>query len=162
MKIRPRNRLLRTALLALEGAAIAAVAQSALAAALPSEGGLLVLPNVKLEVAAQPADTKSTSASSSAQRAYKDHESAPLRAAAPEEMMSEAQTARQANSAAFARFSSPSAGRKSAQLDESFMSYAVVRRGEDGKTEMQCVTGEAQALGALKGAPVAKEARHAH
>lgn len=161
---RPRIRLLHTALLMMEGLVIATIGQSAMAATpvLPSEGGLLVLPNVKVEVAAQPADTRSKSMSASGMKAYKDHESAPLRGAAPEELMEEAQTARTAGTPSFARFSSSGSGRKSAQLDESFMSYAVVRKGENGKIDMQCVTGEAQAQAALKGVAVSKEARHAH
>ena len=45
---------------------------------------------------------------------------------------------------------------------DSFMSYSVVRKGDQGKLDMLCVTGEGEAHKALKGAPVAKEGRHAH
>jgi hypothetical protein len=41
------------------------------------------------------------------------------------------------------------------------MSYAVVRKGVDGRLESMCVTGETRAEQALKGALSAKEHDHA-
>ena len=163
MKSKPRvpaARLLRLAVLQ----ALVAAAPAAMAAApeLRSEGGLLVLPNVKVEMAQQPVDSKPMLARQSGMKAYKDHETGQLRKVTPEEMQEEAMTTPLDNNAAAARVTSSDTGRKSALLDESFMSYAVVRKGDDGKLDMQCVTGEAQAKIALKGKVVAKEHRHAH
>jgi hypothetical protein len=143
--------------------AIAAGTQAALAAPpeLPSQGGLLMLPNVKVEMAAQTVDGKSGSSRELGMKAYKDRETGALRKQSPEEMIEEAAASPRANNAAGARVTVSSTGRKSAALDESFMSYAVVRKADDGSIDMQCVTGESQARAALKGTVVVKEHRHA-
>jgi hypothetical protein len=143
--------------------AIAAGAQAALAAPpeLPSRGGLLVLPNVNVEMATQPVDGKAGSSRELGMRAYKDRETGALRKQSPEDMIEEAAAEPRTNNPAGARVTVSSTGRKSAVLDESFMSYAVVRKAEDGSIDMQCVTGESQAQAALKGEVVAKEHRHA-
>jgi hypothetical protein len=144
------------------GAAVAG-AQAALAGPpeLRSEGGQLVLPNVRVEQSAQPVDGRGTGRDVG-MKAYKDAETGKLRKATQEELQIEAQAAPPSNNAAGARVTTAPNGRKSALLDESFMSYAVVRKGEQGKLDMLCVTGEGEAQRALKGAPVAKEDRHAH
>lgn len=151
--------------LAIAGAmlAIAAGTQAALAAPpeLTSQGGLLVLPNVRVEMATQPVDAKVGSSRELGMRAYKDRETGALRKQTPEEMIQEAAAEPRTNNAAGARVTVSSTGRKSAVLDESFMSYAVVRKADDGSIDMQCVTGESQAQAALKGKVVAKEHRHA-
>jgi hypothetical protein len=138
-------------------------AQAALAAPpeLRSEGGLLVLPNVRVEQSAQPVDGRA-SGRDVGMKAYKDAETGKLRKATQEELQIEAQATLPANNAAAAQVTVAPDGRKSALLDESFMSYAVVRKGDQGKLDMVCVTGEGEAQRALKGAPVAKESRHAH
>ena len=141
--------------------AAAACAQATLAAPpdLGSEGGLLVLPNVRVEKSTQPVDGRA-SPREAGMKAYKDKDTGQLRKATSEELQEEAQTTPPANNAAAASVTVSPDGRKSAALDESFMSYAVVRKGADGKLDSVCVTGEAQAQRALKGAPVAKEDRH--
>jgi hypothetical protein len=126
---------------------------------LRSEGGLLVLPNVRVERSSQPVDGRG-SAREVGMKAYKDPDTGKLRKATQEELQIEAQTTPPSNNAAAATITTSANGRKSALLDESFMSYAVVRKGEDGKLDMVCVTGEGDAQKALK-APVAKEDRHA-
>jgi hypothetical protein len=126
---------------------------------LRSEGGLLVLPNVRVEQSSQPVDGRG-SAREVGMKAYKDPDTGNLRKATQEELQIEAQAAPRANNAAGATVTTSANGRKSASLDESFMSYAVVRKGEDGKLDMVCVTGEGDAQKALK-APAAKEDRHA-
>lgn len=143
--------------------AFAAGAQAALAAPpeLQSAGGLLVLPNVKIDKSPQPVDGGPASSRDAGMKAYKDHETGALRKQTPEEMIEEAAAAPLANNAAAARVSVSSTGRKSAVLDDSFMSYAIVRKGDDAKLEMQCVTGDTHAHAALKAvAPAAKEHRH--
>jgi hypothetical protein len=144
------------------GAAVAG-AQAALAAPpeLRSEGGQLVLPNVRVEQSAQPVDGRGTTGEAG-MKAYKDPDTGKLRKPTQEELQIEAQTTPPSNNAAGARVTTAPNGRKSAQLDESFMSYAVVRKDKRGKLDMLCVTGESAAHKALKGAPVAKEDRHAH
>jgi hypothetical protein len=157
-----RTALSRAARMALMGAAAACV-QASLAAPpeLRSEGGLLVLPNVRVEKSGQPVDGRAVSREAG-MKAYKDRETGQLRKATNEELLDEALSTPPANNAAGATVTVSAGGRKSAILDESFMSYAVVRKGTDGKLDSVCVTGEAQADRALKGAPVAKEDRHAH
>jgi hypothetical protein len=137
-------------------------AQAALAGPpeLRSEGGLLVLPNVRVVQSAQPVDGRGTGRDVG-MKAYRDPDTGKLRNATPEELQIEAQTATPSNNAAGARITTAVNGRKSAQLDESFMSYAVVRRGEQGELDMLCVTGEGEARKALKSAPAAKENRDA-
>jgi hypothetical protein len=144
------------------GATIAG-AQAALAGPpeLRSEGGQLVLPNVRVEQAAQPADGRG-SARDVGLKAHRDPETGKLRKATQEELQIEAQAAPPSNNAAGAKVTVAPNGRKSAVLDDSFMSYSVVRKGEQGKLDMLCVTGEGEAHKALKGASVAKEGRHAH
>jgi hypothetical protein len=51
-------------------------------------------------------------------------------------------------------------GAKAARLDESFMSYSLVRKDESGNLTEQCVTGESAADHALHTADVAGEVRH--
>lgn len=144
--------------------AAAAGAQVALAAppVLESKGGLLVLPNVRVERSSQPVDGTASAMGigSAGVRAYKDHETGQLRKATPEELVEEAKVAAPANNAAATRVTSYANGRKSGLLDESFMSYSVVRRGEGGKFDTECVTGETAAQHALHGK--SKEHRHAH
>jgi hypothetical protein len=53
-------------------------------------------------------------------------------------------------------------GRKSAALDESFMSYSVVRRSADGTLDTQCVSGETAAQHALHAHPRANAKEHGH
>jgi hypothetical protein len=148
----------RAVRVALHGVAWAACAQAVCAAppALPSKDGLLVLPNVRVETASQPVEGRGTVAQSG-MKAYKDHETGQLRKATPEEQQEEAATAAPANNAAGAQVFTWSGGRKSAALDESFMSYAVVRKGADGKLEQVCVTGESAAQHALHAKPAKKE-----
>lgn len=163
MKLKPRDkagRVLRLA--ALHTLIVVAPMASAAAPELRSEGGLLVLPNVKVEMAQQPVDGKPMLGRQNAMKAYKEQDTGKLRKITPEEQQDEAQSTPLDNNAAAATVTTAAGGRKSALLDESFMSYAVVRRGEDGKLDTQCVTGEAQAKTALKGKVVAKERRHAH
>ena len=148
-------------LVLLGAAAACAQAASADPAALRSEGGLLVLPNVRVEKSSQPVDGRA-GARDAGMKAYKDHETGQLRKANPEELQDEAQAAPAANNAAGAQVTVSPEGRKSAALDESFMSYAVVRKGDSGKLDTFCVTGEAQAARVLKGAAMPKEDRHAH
>jgi hypothetical protein len=152
----------RAARLMMLGAAMAG-AQAALAGPpeLRSEGGQLVLPNVRVEQSAQPVDGRGT-AREVGMRAYKDPDTGKLRKPTQEELQIEAQAAPPSNRAAGARVTTSRNGGKSAQLDESFMSYAVVRKDKHGKVDTLCVTGEDAAENALKGAPVAKEDRHAH
>lgn len=163
MKSKPRQtagRMLRlTALHTLIAAAPMAIAA---APELPSVGGLLVLPNVKIELAQQPVDGKPMLGRENGQKAYREHDTGKLRKITPEEQQEEANSIPLDNNAAAARVTISASGRKSALLDESFMSYAVVRKGDDGKLDTQCVTGEAQANKALKGKAIAKEQRHAH
>jgi len=127
---------------------------------LPSEGGLLVLPNVRVENASQPIAGQGTRGQAG-MKAYKDQETGKLRKATPEELQEEAQSTPRANDPAGASVVVTPGGRKSATLDESFMSYAVVRKGTDGKLDTMCVTGESQAQQALKGALTPKEHGHA-
>ncbi|HEU5293941.1 MAG TPA: hypothetical protein VFU71_04050 [Burkholderiaceae bacterium] len=127
---------------------------------LPSEGGLLVLPNVRVENSSQPIAGQRTRGQAGL-KAYKDHETGKLRKATPEEQQEEAQSAPRANNPAGATIVVSPGGRKSATLDESFMSYSVVRKGADGKLDTMCVTGEAQARKALSGVLPAKEHGHA-
>ncbi len=143
--------------------AVSAAAQAAVAAPpdLPSAGGLLVLANVRVEKAARPVDSASRGAREAGMKAYKDQETGALRKQTAEEMIDEAAVAAPANNAAAARVTLSADGRKSAALDESFMSYSIVRKGADGHLDAQCVTGEKQALLALKGKPVAKGHNHA-
>ena len=143
--------------------AAAAAAQAALAAppVLESKNGLLVLPNVKLETAAKPVDGQQAPVrGGAAAKAYKDHETGQLRKATPEEQQAEA-AAPASNDASGARVVQRDGARKSAILDDSFLSHSVVRRGADGALEMDCVTGETAAQHALHAKPVAKEQRHA-
>jgi hypothetical protein len=137
-------------------------AQAALAGPpeLRSEGGLLVLPNVRVEQSAQPVEGRGTGREAG-MKAYKDQETGKLRKATQEELQIEAQTAPRSNNPAGAKVTVAPNGRKSGLLDDSFMSYSVVRKGEHGKLETMCVTGETEAHKALQGAPVAKEDRHA-
>lgn len=153
--------------LALAGAALLTLVsgvQTAHAAApeLTSVGGLLVLPNVRVETSARPLAATPASSRDAGMKAYKDHETGALRKQNPEEAIEENTTPVGANDAAGASVTIGANGRKSAVLDESFMSYSVARKGRDGRLDVQCVTGEAQATVALKGRPVAKEQRHAH
>jgi hypothetical protein len=143
------------------GAAVAG-AQAALASPpeLRSEEGQLVLPNVRVEQSARPVDGQGTGREVG-MKAYKDPDTGKLRKATREELQIEAQTAPPSNNAAGATVKTAPNGRKSARLDESFMSYAVVRKGAQGKLDMLCVTGESEAHKALTSSPVAKEHRHA-
>lgn len=161
LKLRKRaGRMLRLA--ALHTLIVAAPMAIAAAPELRSEGGLLVLPNVKVEMAQQPVDGKPMLGRESGQKAYREQDTGKLRKITPEEQQEEAKSTPLDNNAAAARVTTSASGRKSALLDESFMSYAVVRKGDDGKLDTQCVTGEAQAKTALKGKVIAKEHRHAH
>ena len=127
---------------------------------LSSEGGLLLLPNVRVEASSQPIAGQGTRGQAG-MKAYKDHETGKLRKATPEEQQEEAQSAPRANDPAGASVVVSPGGRKSATLDESFMSYTVVRKGAGGRLDTMCVTGETQAQQALKGALSAKEHGHA-
>jgi hypothetical protein len=165
MKARKNAVLPRAVRLALMQGAFVAGAQAALAASpqLPSEGGLLVLPNVKVENAAKPVDgTVSKAAATSGMKAYRDAETGKLRRPTPDDLLAEAAAAPAPAAAPSARITTSANGRRSAQLDESFMSYAVVNRNASGKLDMQCVTGEEQAQKALAGDVAGKEQGHAH
>lgn len=155
----PARRVGRLVLLGI----VVAAAQAATAAPpqLPAQDGLLVLPGVRVETAPRPVVSQPMRGAAGV-RAYKDRETGQLRKATPEEQQEEALAPAAANDATGARVSVMAGGRKSAQLDESFMSYSVVRRTADGRLEAQCVTGESAAQHALHAGPNAKEARHAH
>jgi len=155
----------RAVRLALMQGVFVAGAQAAFAASpqLPSEGGLLVLPNVKVENAAVPVDGKaSNAAATSGMKAYRDAETGKLRRPTADDLLAEAAAAPARVAAPSVRITTSANGRRSAQLDESFMSYAVVNRDASGKLDMQCVTGEEQAQKALAGAITRKEQGHAH
>jgi hypothetical protein len=157
--------LSRAARLALMQGVLIAGAQIAFAAPpqLPSEGGLLVLPNVKVENAAKPIDgPQGKTAATSGMKAYRDAETGKLRRPTADDLLAEAAAAPARVAAPSARITTSANGRRSAQLDESFMSYAVVNRDASGKLDMQCVTGEEQAQKALAGAVARKEQSHAH
>ncbi|HEY9066248.1 MAG TPA: hypothetical protein VIO33_14785 [Burkholderiaceae bacterium] len=155
-------------LVVLHVAMAVAGAQVALAAPpqLPSEGGLLVLPNVRVENAAKPVDAlsgkTSSAAGTSGMKAYRDPETGKLRRPTADDLLDEASAA-QPSAAPSVRVTTSADGRRSAQSDESFMSYAVVTRDAGGRLDMQCVTGEQQARKALtRNAGKAKERDHAH
>ncbi len=156
----------RAARLALMQGVLVAGAQAAFAAApqLPSEDGLLILPNVRVERSAQPVDTaRPVSTSNAGMRAFRDPETGKLRKPTAEDLLADAQvTPALNNNAAAARFTARGNARATALLDESFMSYAVVGRGADGALDMQCVVGEERARKALATGTNGKERRHAH
>ncbi|HKW85349.1 MAG TPA: hypothetical protein VJN68_16495 [Burkholderiaceae bacterium] len=155
----------RAVRLALMQGAFVAGAHAAFAAPpqLPSEGGLLVLPNVKVENAAKPIDgMASKTAATSGMKAYRDAETGKLRRPTADDLLAEAAATPAPAAAPSARITTGANGRRSAQLDESFMSYAVVSRNASGKLDLQCVTGEEQVRKALAGAIDRKEHAHAH
>lgn len=127
---------------------------------LRAEDGLLVLPNVRVENAAAPVEGRGTVASAGV-RAYKDRDTGRLRKATPEEQQAEAEAPAAANNPAGVTVRTMANGRKTAALDESFMSYSVVRRAADGSLDTQCVTGETAAQHALHARAHAKEHGHA-
>jgi hypothetical protein len=165
MKAEKNVALSRAARLVLMQGVLVAGAQVAFAAPpqLPSEGGLLVLPNVKVENAAKPIDgTAGKTAVTSGMKAYRDADTGKLRRPTADDLLAEAAATPAPAAAPSARITTSADGRRSAQLDESFMSYAVVSRNTSGKLDMQCVTGEEQARKALAGAVTRKEHGHAH
>lgn len=162
MKPMDRAPVAGTARFVLLAAAVAAVqAAGAAPPQLRSENGLLMLPNVRVENAAAPVEGQGTR-SSAGVRAYKDRETGQLRKATPEEQQAEAEAPVVANNPAGARISVMANGRKSAALDESFMSYSVARRSADGTLDTQCVTGETAAQHALHAHPRANAKEHGH
>lgn len=162
MKPMDRAPVSGTARFVLLAAALAAV-QTAGAAPpqLRSDNGLLLLPNVRVENAAAPVEGRGTR-SSAGVRAYKDRETGQLRKATPEEQQAEAQAPAPSNDPAGVRISVMPNGRKSAALDETFMSYSVVRRAADGTLDAQCVSGESAAQHALHAHPRANAKEHGH
>lgn len=142
-------------------AVVAAHAATAAPPQLPSEGGLLMLPNVRVENATRPVEGQGTRASAGV-RAYKDRETGQLRKATPEEQQAEAEAPAPANDPAGARVSVMANGRKSAALDETFMSYSVVRRNADGSLDTRCVTGETAAQHAMHARTPATAKEHGH
>jgi hypothetical protein len=95
-------------------------------------------------------------------KAYRDADTGKLRRPTADDLLAEAAATPALAAAPSARITTSADGRRSAQLDESFMSYAVVSRNTSGKLDMQCVTGEEQARKALAGAVTRKEHGHAH
>jgi hypothetical protein len=94
-------------------------------------------------------------------KAYRDPDTGKLRRPTADDLLAEAAAA-PAPTVPNVRVTTTADGRRSAQLDESFMSYSVVRRDASGKLDEQCVTGEQQALKALAGRFDKKEHDHAH
>lgn len=135
------------------GALLLAAAQVAVAAppALPHDGGLLRLHNVRIETAgpsqAVAPARQGPAAGQAGLRAFIDPESGELRAQTPEEMM-EAAAVKHApmSSEAKSVFLTPSGG-IAAALDESHLSHAIVTRDAAGKVSMQCVTGDTRSAG---------------
>jgi hypothetical protein len=131
---------------------------------LASEGGLLVLPNVKVEKSAVPVDTAADKrVGASGMKAYRDADTGQLRRPTADDLAAElaAAAAAPAPAAPSVRITTSANGRRSAQLDESFLSFMVVKRDANGKLDEQCVTGEQQALKALDGQAKHKEHDHA-
>jgi hypothetical protein len=166
MRIGRKTALVRCARLAVLGA-VTGAAGVALAAPpqLVSEGGLLVLPNVKVEKSAVPIETApAKQAGSVGMKAYRDSETGQLRRPTADDLAAElaAAAATPAPAAPSVRITTSANGRRSAQLDESFLSFMVVKRDANGKLAEQCVNGEQQALKALNGNVDTEEHDHAH
>lgn len=158
--------LLRRARCAALGA-LAGAAGLAMAAPpqLKSEGGLLVLPNTKVEMAAAPVDgAAGKPVGSAGMRAYRDGETGKLRRPTADDLAAERAEAAAAPTPAEpnVRIATHANGRRSAELDDSFLSYALVKRDAKGKLVEQCVTGDEQARKALNGSVDPKEHDHAH
>lgn len=166
MSIGRKTALVRCAQLAVLGG-LTGAAGLAFAAPpqLASEGGLLVLPNVKVEKSAVPIDAAAgKTAGTNGMKAYRDSETGQLRRPTADDLAAElaAAAAAPAPAAPSVRITTGANGRRSAQLDETFLSYVVVKRDADGKLAEQCVAGEQQALKALNGNVDTKEHDHAH
>ena len=135
-------------------------------AAPASQPGLLVFPNVKIQ-AASPEQVRASdkaSAASAGIRAFKDKDTGRLRPATPEELeaiAAETPAAAQQpdTQGTFVQLSS---GAIMMDLGESAMSYSVVRKGADGRVDMQCVTGAEAASKAMSAKLAPKEHNHAH
>lgn len=153
----------------LQGLAAVALAQGAIAAppALPHEGGLLTLSNVRIESAStrQLADVaRAAPAAQAGVRGYKDKQSGRLREQTPEEMISEAAESAAAFAPSFGAKSmfTPAGGGIAIELDDTFMTNAVASRDASGRLRMQCATGEAPTQDRLLKVGARKEHRHDH
>ena len=162
----PRSGMALCALLS--GVALLAGAQTASAdpTAHPA-AGVLKLPNVRVEMAspAERAQASRAAAGSSqpAVRAYKDPETGELRDQTPEEMMLDGMSlTKSARGPAAKSVVMKPGGAFSIELDESFMTNAVVTRDGTGKAHMQCVTGDEAALRTVLEGKAAKGDRHDH
>ena len=140
--------------------AIAAPAVMAQGTAQPSSG-LMQFPNARIE-AATPAQVQRAARSSAVQqgvRAFKDPVSGRLRDQTPEEMAAAAFT-QVPDGATSAEIASRRGG-VMVELDDSFMSNAVVTKDVSGKAHFQCVEGHDHALGAVLRKPLStQERRH--
>lgn len=144
------------------GTAIALPAQAENAT---QTAGLLRLPNVTFAPAtpqqmqqAARIDGRGTQG----MRAYIDPESNELRGQSPEERFMTPEVSVGKSRAKAGLVMRPSAtGGVLMEVDESVMSYSLVKRNASGKVEMQCVTGEQAARAALL-RPFTKEDGHEH
>jgi hypothetical protein len=129
---------------------------------LAQKEGLLVLPNVRVEAAAVPAaETGRGTLADAGMRAYRDEETGRLRHASSEDLIIEAAQTPRSNNPAGARVMFMPDGRRSALLDESFLSNSVVHRLPDGRLVTQCLPGDSQADGWLeKAVSTATETGH--
>ena len=142
--------------------AIAAPAVMAQGTAQPSSG-LMKFANVSHEAATPETIARAARMSSTARgvRAFRDPVTGQLRDQTPEEMAAEA-----FNQVPDGATSAPMGSRKGGvmvELDDAFMSNAVVSRGASGKLELQCVTGGGHAIEAALGKRgTVKGDRHDH
>jgi hypothetical protein len=153
--------LLHAARRAVPLAALALCASAAQAAdppTLQSRGGLLVLPNVSVQMAAPAGQTTAATPVSSKARAFKDHETGQLRAPTIEEQLEiAAEPEAAAEPVSVKRLAN---GTRVAKPGAQAMSHSIVRRNAAGKLETHCVTGPSALAQALSTKTASKEHNH--
>lgn len=146
-------------------ALIAGAAYAAEQTPAASRGGLLVLPNVRVE-AASPAQIRAlqaerASVASAGMRAFKDRDTGLLREPTPDERAAIAAEPQALQGPVTVR--TLANGTKIAMPGESAMSFSVVRRGDDGRLHDACVTGhEAMTKALVSKADVVHARGHDH
>jgi len=135
-------------------------------AALPQQGGLLVLPNVNVQYAnAAQREIAAATTPLAGMRAFKDAETGKLRNATPEEMIEMGAQPEPSPSARTRAKSTPSRvlsnGSRVATLGAAGLSYSIVTRNATGTLDTACVTGEDAVDKVLSGQAVLMEHRHA-
>lgn len=153
-RLRGQVRPIAIALLAMASANAMADDQQSAA----SNGGRMEFPNVSV-ISAPAAAAPASAPGTAGMRVQKDRVTGQLRAPTGVEV-AELEALTPPAPAGQVEVRELANGGKLARLDESFMSYSVVRKDENGNLTEQCVTGESAADHALHGTTSVEEVRH--